>query len=74
MTVEDAKNAIEQLRNQGLTDEQIQYAFTMMYFNNQMDLDALDGMINLMGYHLSNEFKSMSKEEQKRWYKRHNKF
>ena len=31
-------------------------------------------MINLMGYHLSNEFKSMSKEEQKRWYKKHNYF
>ena len=25
-------------------------------------------------YHLFNEFKSMSKEEQKRWYKKHNYF
>ncbi len=74
MTVDEAKAVIETLRKQGMTDEQIQHAFAMMYFNNQMDLDALDGMINLMGYHLTNEFKTMSKEQQFEFFKKVKKF
>ena len=69
MTVKEGQRAIEQLRNQGCTDEQIQYAFAMMYFNNQIDLDGFNGLINLLGYHLEDEFLSLSKEEQLKWFK-----
>ena len=42
MKVENANKVIESFRKQGYTDEQIQYAFAMMYFNNQIDLDGFN--------------------------------
>ena len=69
MTVKEGKQVIEQLKGQGYTDEQIQYAFAMMYFNDQIDLDGFNGLINLLGYHLEDEFLSLSKEEQLKWFK-----
>ncbi len=69
MKIEDAKLVIKQMRNQGYSDEQIQYAFSMMYFNDQIDLEALDGLMNLLGYHLDEKFKKLSKKEQLKWFK-----
>ena len=69
MTVKEGKKVIKQLKDQGYTDEQIQYAFAMMYFNNQIDLDGFNGLINLLGYHLEDEFLNLSKEEQLKWFK-----
>ena len=69
MKVEDANKVIESFRKQGYTDEQIQYAFAMMYFNNQIDLDGFNGLINLLGYHLDDEFLKLSKAEQLKWFK-----
>ena len=69
MTIEEANKVIEAFRMKGYTDEQIQYAFAMMYFNNQIDLDGFDGLINLLGYHLDDEFLKLSKEGQLKWFK-----
>lgn len=69
MTLEEAKKAINIMKKQGYTDEQIQYGFFMMYFNGQIDLGALNGLINLLGYHLEDEFLNMTKKEQLKWFK-----
>lgn len=69
MTVKEAKKVIKELRGKGMSDDQIQYAFSMMYFNNQIDLEAFNGLINLLGYHLDDEFLKMSKAEQYKWFK-----
>ena len=64
MTIEDAKKVIKELRKQGLSDDQIQYSFSMLYFNDKIDFDGYEGLINLLGYHFNDEFKSLSKQEQ----------
>ena len=65
MTVEELKQAINQVKSQGYSDEEILGGFYRMYQNNEISLDELDGIVNLMGYHLTDEFLKMSNEEKK---------
>ena len=65
MTVEELKQAIKQVKTQGYSDEEILGGFYRMYQNNEISLDELDGIVNLMGYHLTDEFLKMSNEEKK---------
>ena len=65
MTVEELKQAINQVKAQGHSDEEILGGFYRMYQNNEISLDELDGIVNLMGYHLTDEFLKMSDEDKK---------
>lgn len=65
MTVTDMQKAIEQLKAEGHSEEEILGGFYKMFQNDQLTLDELDGIVNLMGYHLTDEFKAMSPEDQK---------
>lgn len=65
MTPEELNKAIEQLKAEGHSEEEILGAFYKMFQNDELTLDELDGITNAMGYHLTDEFKSMSSEEQK---------
>ncbi len=69
MELKEGKELINKLKKEGYKDEQIEYAFAMMYFNNQIDLDGFNGLINLLGYHLDDEFLKLSKKEQLKWFK-----
>ncbi len=64
MKVEEAQKVIETFKNEGRTDEEILYAFARLYFDNKIDLDGFDGLVNMLGFHLEDEFKRMSKKEQ----------
>ncbi len=57
--------AIEQLKAEGHTEEEILGGFYKMFQNDELTLEELDGIVNLMGYHLTDEFKAMSPEDQK---------
>ena len=65
MTVEEMKKAIGELKAQGNDEETILGAFYRMFQDDKLTLDELDGIVNLLGYHLTEEFKSMSPEDQK---------
>ena len=34
-----------------------------------MDLEAFDALVNILGYHLDDKFKKLSKKEQLKWFK-----
>lgn len=65
MTTQEMQSAIEQLKAEGHDEETILGAFYRMFQEEQLTLDELDGVVNLMGYHLTDEFKAMSPEDQK---------
>lgn len=68
MTVDDANKVIEQLRESGHSDDEILYSFSRLYFENKIDLDGFNGLVNMLGYHLNDEFLKMSKEDQYKWF------
>lgn len=65
MTPEELKKAIDQLKAEGHSEEEILGSFYKMFQNDELTLDELDGIVNMMGYHLTDEFKGMSPEDQK---------
>lgn len=65
MAIEEMKKAIEELKAQGNDEQAILGAFYRMFQDEKLTLDELDGVVNLLGYHLTEEFKSMSSEDQK---------
>lgn len=65
MTVDEAKNAIEELKAQGLTDEGIAASLYSMYQDDKIDLDQFGALVKLVGYELSEEFMAMDDAEKK---------
>lgn len=65
MTVPEMESAIKQLKAEGKSEEEILGGFYKMFQNDELTVDELDGIVNLMGYHLTDEFKAMSPEDQK---------
>ena len=68
MKIEDAQKVIDTFRNEGRTDEEILYAFARLYFDDKISLDGFEGLVNLLGYHLEDDFKKMSKKDQYKWF------
>lgn len=65
MTVDEMKQAISQLKADGHNDDEILGAFYKMFQDDKLDLEQFEGVVNLMGYHLTDDFKAMSPEDQK---------
>lgn len=65
MTIDEAKNAIEELKSQDLTDEAIAASLYEMFKEDKIDLEQFDALVKLVGYELSDEFKAMSDDEKK---------
>lgn len=65
MTVNEAKEAIAELKAQGNTEEEIAGSFYLMFCDGKLDVNQFDALVNLLGYHLTDEFLAMSEEEQK---------
>lgn len=65
MTVAEMQKAIEQLKAEGHSEEDILGSFYKMFQNDELSIEELDGITNLMGYHLTDEFAAMSPEDQK---------
>lgn len=65
MTVDEAKKAIEQLKAEGNDENAILGAFYKMFQDDKLTMEQFEAMVNLMGYHLTDEFKAMSPEDQK---------
>lgn len=65
MTIKEMQGVIDQLKAEGHDEQVILGAFYRMFQEDELTLDELDGIVNLMGYHLTDEFKNMSPEDQK---------
>ena len=65
MTIEEAREAIEELKAQGANEEEIAGSFYLMFVDGKLDLKQFEALVNLLGYHLTEEFLAMSEEEQK---------
>lgn len=63
MTRKEMERAIEEFRSQGDSDEDIIEVFKMMYLDNQIDLREFKGLIDIMGYELTDDYDKISKEE-----------
>ena len=65
MTIDEAREAIEELKAQGANEEEIAGSFYLMFVDGKLDLKQFEALVNVLGYHLSEEFLAMSEEEQK---------
>lgn len=65
MTIEEAKKALEQLKKEGYSDEDIVKTLYLMYANDKLRLSDLRTLTELMGYEFTEEFEAMSEEDKK---------
>ena len=65
MTVQEAKEMIEELKAQGNSEEEIVAGFYMMFTEDKITIDELGDLVQLVGYELTDEFRNMSAEDQK---------
>lgn len=65
MTLEEAKEAIEDLRAKGETDEDMLKVFYAMFLDNKLSTDDLRILAGLVGYEFTEEFDSLSDEEKR---------
>lgn len=66
MTPEELTSAIKQMKAEGLDDNKIIGANFKMFQNGELTLEQFEAIIDQMGYHLSDEFKAMDPEAQKK--------
>lgn len=65
MTIDEAKEAISEMRAQGNSDEDIAASFYLMFVDDKIDVNQFNALVNLLGYHLTEEFLAMGTEQQK---------
>lgn len=61
MTVEEAKSAMKELKEKGMTDEQIYDSLYKMYRDDIIDLEQFDALAKLVKYELRQEFIDIEK-------------
>ena len=65
MTEQELLEAIEELKQQGFTEDEFLLVFYTMFQNDDINLEQLAYLVDLFGYELSEEFLAMSPEDQK---------
>ena len=65
MRPEEAKEAIDAMKEQGKSDEELLYALYGMFKDDKINVDELGDLVQLVGYELTDEFKNMSPDQQK---------
>lgn len=65
MTGKEAKEAIDILKAQGDTEEEILAASYLMFADDKMSIKDLEIICDALGYEMTEEFKNMSPEDQK---------
>ena len=65
MRPEEAKQAIDAMKEQGKSDEELLFALYGMFQNDKIDVNELGDLVQLVGYELTDEFKNMSPDQQK---------
>ena len=65
MTAKQAREAIEELKAQGETEDDIISVFYQMFIDDKLSLEEFGNLLNIMDYELTEEFLNMSPEDQK---------
>jgi hypothetical protein len=65
MSIEEARKTIAELKAQGSDEDQLIGIFYQMYKEGKIEIEDFEALMQLIGYHLSEEFLQMSDEEQK---------
>ena len=65
MTLEEAKEAIENLKAQGESEDDILKVLYAMYTDDKLSLSDLRMFIGIMGYEFTDEFEAMSEKDKK---------
>lgn len=65
MTYEEAKAAIEDLKAQGESEDDILKVLYLMFTKGEFDVETLRALIGTMGYEFTEEFEAMSEEDKK---------
>lgn len=66
MTDTEVKDAVQQLKSEGYDESQIIGGYFDMFKNGEIDFDGFQGILSVMGYEVTDEFKNMSDEEKKK--------
>ena len=65
MTEQELLEAIEELKQQGFTEDEFLLVFYTMFQHDDINLEQLAYLVDLFGYELTEEFLAMSPEDQK---------
>lgn len=56
MTQKELLNIVDSLKREGVSEEKILNGFLQMYKSKKITFIELNGIVNLLGYHLSDDF------------------
>lgn len=65
MSIEELTKAVEEMKAQGQSEEEIAGAYYLLFRDGKIDLEQLEALVNHLGFELSEEFKAMDPETQK---------
>ena len=65
MTIEEAKKGFDELKAQGMTEDEMVSVLYLMFQDDAIDLKQFGELVKVLGYELSEEFLAMSPEDQK---------
>lgn len=65
MSIEELQKAVEEMKAQGQSEEEIAGAYYLLFRDGKIDLEQLEALVNNLGFELSEEFKAMDPETQK---------
>lgn len=65
LSLEELQGALNQLRSEGYTEEDMLKVFYLMYSDGKISLDSLRTITEVLGYEFTDEFENMSKKDKK---------
>lgn len=67
MELSELKKAIEEMKATGATEEDILGTFYVKFAQGEISLNEFESLVGLLGRGLSDEFKSLGEDEQKKY-------
>ena len=65
MTHQEAEKMLAELKQGGMSEEEILGALYKMFQNDEITIEGLEGLVETLGWHFTEEFRNMSPEDQK---------
>ena len=69
MTVKELKQVANEMHKAGYSDEVIINGFASMYLDNKITADEFNGIVNIMGYHLTDDFLKLNDKQKRAFIK-----
>lgn len=66
MTFEEAEKILNELMEEGISEEELVGAMYMMYSEDKLTLDELRNLISILGYEFTDEFAALPESEKKK--------